>query len=264
MKRILSILVLVAAASCAYAQFTVAVTVSDVSCYGLSDGGASVSVTGGSGSYNYLWDDDATQTTPTATNLTAGEYNVHIEDGAGNDTTITVVVKQPDQLVIAANINPAQCGGANGRIIAEASGGTPGYAYTWSHTGINSVNGFLDNLLQGSYHLLVTDDHGCAADSTITVPEDACEVKGEPAFTPNGDGYNDTWDISNISFYPNMRLIVYNRWGQKVHEQEGRYEAWDGTHSGMQLPDASYYYVIYRDKDHEDAGVETGNVTVVK
>lgn len=68
------------------------------------------------------------------------------------------------------------------------------------------------------------------------------------AITPNGDGYNDTWMITNANFYPNLSLKVFNRWGKEVFVSNGVYnndwnaESTEGG-SGV-LPAGSYYYVI--------------------
>ncbi len=64
--------------------------------------------------------------------------------------------------------------------------------------------------------------------------------------TPNGDGYNDTWIISNISNYPGAKVTVYDRWGQRVFNVTGYTSSkrWDGTNHGLRLPSATYYYLI--------------------
>jgi gliding motility-associated-like protein len=69
------------------------------------------------------------------------------------------------------------------------------------------------------------------------------------AITPNGDGYNDTWMITNSNFYPNMSIQVFNRWGKEVFVSKGAAynNDWNGESteggSGV-LPAGSYYYVI--------------------
>ncbi len=69
----------------------------------------------------------------------------------------------------------------------------------------------------------------------ITVPN---------AFTPNGDGVNDTWDIKFIDSYPNCKVDVYNRWGENVYSSIGYGIPWEGTYKGAVLPSGTYYYVI--------------------
>jgi gliding motility-associated-like protein len=64
------------------------------------------------------------------------------------------------------------------------------------------------------------------------------------AFTPNGDGVNDTWDIKYIDFYPNCTVMVFNRWGQNVYSSIGYGIPWNGTYRGAALPTSTYYYII--------------------
>lgn len=248
----------------AFAQLTVSVSVNSVTCYGGANGSATVLVSGGSGAYDYLWSDPQAQTTATAFNLTSGSYLVEIADGAGNDTMISVFVPQPDPIHISSVVHGAFCNAANGKITLQVTGSTPPYTYAWAHLPSSASSAIASDLSPGEYHVAVTDANNCVSDTTIIVDEAPCPVKGEIVFTPNGDGINDTWSIANLNYFPNALIAVFNRWGQKVFESEGEYKKWDGTHMGTGVPDGIYYYVIYRDKDNRDEGVETGSVTIVR
>ncbi|NER15857.1 T9SS type B sorting domain-containing protein [Spongiivirga citrea] len=110
--------------------------------------------------------------------------------------------------------------------------------------------------------LTVTDNEGNTATGTATVTitatdedgngiADDCESKEivtPQGFSPNGDTINDTWVIENIDDFPNSKVTVYNRWGQKVFEANNYQNDWDGTSteagSGNRLPAGSYLYVI--------------------
>jgi gliding motility-associated-like protein len=65
------------------------------------------------------------------------------------------------------------------------------------------------------------------------------------AFSPNGDGLNDTWQLTGIEAYPQARLTVYNRWGQAVYQSVGYDRPFDGTDSGKSLPTGAYSYVLH-------------------
>ncbi len=82
------------------------------------------------------------------------------------------------------------------------------------------------------------------------------------AFTPNGDGVNDTWIIDNITLHPNARVSILNREGKVVFESIGYEVPWDGTFEGRELPLDTYYYVI----DLEDSGERSfeGFVMILK
>jgi gliding motility-associated-like protein len=64
--------------------------------------------------------------------------------------------------------------------------------------------------------------------------------------TPNGDGYNDTWKIKNIEFYPKNNIKIYNANGVLVYTEEDYKGTWDGTKLGgtFKLTTGTYYYVI--------------------
>ena len=82
------------------------------------------------------------------------------------------------------------------------------------------------------------------------------------AFSPNGDGINDVWNITGKDFYPGMEVTIYNRWGQVVWKSGRGYPApWDGRSRGKSLPVDSYHYCI---RIHDGTRAMTGTVTVVK
>jgi gliding motility-associated-like protein len=70
------------------------------------------------------------------------------------------------------------------------------------------------------------------------------EIKIVNAFTPNGDGINDTWNIPLLSFYPNCSVEIFNRYGTLVMLSTGYSKPWDGLYNGKQLPTGVYFYII--------------------
>ncbi|MGD1844277.1 MAG: T9SS type A sorting domain-containing protein, partial [Salibacteraceae bacterium] len=136
----------------------VAVVDSNVSCNGLSDGGASVTVSGGTGAYTYLWSNSAT--TSSITGVIAGTYTVTVTDANGCTSSDSIFITEP--VVLVASImetSPVLCNGdANGELAAVVSGGTFPYTYSWS-TGVTTDS--LSGLVAGVYALTVTDANGC-------------------------------------------------------------------------------------------------------
>jgi len=97
----------------------------------------------------------------------------------------------------------------------------------------------------GTYWVRVTDENGCTASDTITIKKVYCSlIKIPNTFTPNGDGINDTWDIYALQFYPDCKVLIYNRWGELVFRSAGYGKSWDGTNNGKKLPVGTYYYII--------------------
>jgi gliding motility-associated-like protein len=64
------------------------------------------------------------------------------------------------------------------------------------------------------------------------------------AFSPNGDGVNDYWDIKNLADYPGATLNIFDRYGTLVKSLTGQATRWDGTRGGTPVPVGTYYYVI--------------------
>ncbi len=64
------------------------------------------------------------------------------------------------------------------------------------------------------------------------------------AFTPNGDGKNDTWYIETLRAYPGAEVQVFNRYGQKIFDNNGKNIWWDGTFKGVSQDAGAYVYII--------------------
>jgi gliding motility-associated-like protein len=85
----------------------------------------------------------------------------------------------------------------------------------------------------------------CTGESQVTITVTP-RVRIPNAFSPNGDGLDDAWEIDRIAEYPNSRVIVFNRWGLKLFETTNysRSNQWDGTIKGQPAPLGTYYYLI--------------------
>ncbi|WP_345100713.1 gliding motility-associated C-terminal domain-containing protein [Mucilaginibacter panaciglaebae] len=81
------------------------------------------------------------------------------------------------------------------------------------------------------------------------------------AFTPNGDGINDTWDIKNLSLYAGCTVEVLNRYGQQVYYTNGYPSPWNGTFKGQQVPIGTYYYII---KLKSGTKPLTGSINIIR
>lgn len=142
-------------------------------------------------------------------------------------------------------------------------GGTPGYTYHWNKEEMGNSQQ-VANLADGDYKVSVTDVNGCQITKEIEVgvANDYC-IFIPTAFSPNGDGANDTWELRGINkFYPNSNVYIFNRWGQLIYSQKnGYHKPWDGKYKGRDLPVDSYHFIIEFDDSAENI---TGNVSIVK
>jgi gliding motility-associated-like protein len=91
----------------------------------------------------------------------------------------------------------------------------------------------------------VTNNDGCiASDSVLIRVVKGFQIYQNNVLTPNGDGYNDTWKIKNIEFYPKNNIKIYNANGANVISFTDYQGTWDGKVNGTKLPTGTYYYMI--------------------
>ncbi|MHB8260970.1 MAG: gliding motility-associated C-terminal domain-containing protein [Bacteroidia bacterium] len=145
-------------------------------------------------------------------------------------------------------------------IKVKVTGNTPPYTYAW---GNGMAGDSISNLPGGVYAVHITDSLGEDTTLALVLPLPPCQVTARLAFTPNGDGINDTWSISHTELYPNFLLQVFDRWGQTVHTQKHQYIPWEGTQLGINLSDATYYYIFFYEEGNTSR-YEKGSVTIVR
>jgi gliding motility-associated-like protein len=146
----------------------------------------------------------------------------------------------------------------------NATGG--GGNYVWSPTAGLSGNGISNPFASPSVttvYTVSTNMNGCTYSDTVSVNV-VVLINPPNTFTPNGDGFNDTWEIPGISAFPNAEVVVYDRWGQKVFVSNGYSEEWDGTNNGRALTTATFYYYIRLNKLEGQAPPITGAVSIIK
>ncbi|PZO28607.1 MAG: hypothetical protein DCE86_11910 [Flavobacteriaceae bacterium] len=139
----------------------------NVSCNGGSNGSATVTVTGGTGAYTYLWAPSG-GTAATASGLAAGNYTVTITDANMCQITRTVSVTQPSPIVIVPSQSNVSCtGGSNGSATVGVSGGTGNYTFSWAPSGGTGATAI--GLAAGTYTVTVTDANSCTATQSFTI-----------------------------------------------------------------------------------------------
>jgi gliding motility-associated-like protein len=140
----------------------------NVSCFGLSDGTATVTGTGGTAPLNYAWSPN-TSLINVAAGLAAGTYVCTTSDSKGCSVTTSVTITQPALLSVSANGTNITCHNlCNGGLISVPVGGTATYAYSWS-SGCTQAS--CTNICPGTYTIQVTDAHGCKANDSITITQ---------------------------------------------------------------------------------------------
>jgi len=160
------------------AEILLSISKVDISCYGLTDGQASVVASGGNNGFTYSWSSGTNPTNDTVIDLSAGGITVTVTDLRGCSDTISTTIIEPDSLLLSiASTNVSCFGGNNGTAIVTPSGGTPGtsgYIYDWSSGSPGTTNA-VTQLDSGIVIVTVTDSRGCfdTISANITQPATA-------------------------------------------------------------------------------------------
>lgn len=93
------------------------------------------------------------------------------------------------------------------------------------------------------YTLSATGLGNCTATDTVSVVA-LKKIEIPNAFSPNGDGINDKWEIKNLKDYPIVTVEIFNRYGQKIYNSNRYTTDWDGRINGKPVPVGVYYYII--------------------
>ncbi len=140
-----------------------------------------------------------------------------------------------------------------------------GLTYKWTPN-IDMLNDTVLNaqvfpLEDRRYFLKLTADGGCTATDNILVVVLKAPIIPN-AFTPNGDGVNDYWEIKHLESYPGATVQVFDRYGRLVFTSLGYTKNWNGrTSANEPLPIGTYYYIIDPKNGREKMG---GSVTIIK
>ena len=138
-------------------QLMVNELLTNVSCFGLSDGIAFLQISGGTAPYNEDW---------AGTNnlaLSQGNYGYTITDNNGCVETDFINIYQPNPIILNVTVSDANCfNGNNGSIYVGVSGGTSPYSENWFGNDPLALSA-------GNYSFSITDDNGCRIDSSATV-----------------------------------------------------------------------------------------------
>ena len=200
-------------------------------------------------------------------------YNVVVYGTcAANDTSINVSITVNANPVAVASSNSPVCVNSTINLFSETVlGGT----YTW--TGVNGYTSIEQNPVinsastsdMGEYSLRVKLGACISAPSVITVIVNKCletDFNIPEGFSPNGDLINDLFVVRGIDRFPNSKIVIFNRWGDKVFEASPYTNDWDGKATiGLilgedELPIGTYFYILDLGSISEPVLGSTSNV----
>lgn len=198
-----------------------------------------ITIDAGAGFTNYLWSNGATTQKITISN--SGNFSVTVT----NDYDIFSCSSTKNFVVINSNkatINSIETKDWTDRDNEIKVFVTGNGDYEYSIDGINyQTDNQFTGLISDEYTIRVRDKNGCG-----TVTDEVYLLMYPKFFTPNGDGYNDTWKIKFSETETGLTVKIFDRYGTIIKLLNNSLESWDGTYNGALLPADDYWFEVTR------------------
>jgi gliding motility-associated-like protein len=212
--------------------------------------GDEINLNGTGGTLFYWWPEDGLSNpsipNPLATVTELVTYVLTTTEPGGCISKDSITLSVHPDLGIDAGQDTTVAKGQS--ITLHASGG-PFASYQWiPEVGLDNPTSQSPTLLVSqdvTYHVIGTTSNGCQESDSMTIST-AGGLVIYTGFTPNDDGINDLWDIDYVEYYPDIIVMVYDRWGRQIFFSEGYSsdKRWDGRFNGQDVPAGTYYYII--------------------
>ncbi|OJX52446.1 MAG: hypothetical protein BGO88_03995 [Flavobacterium sp. 38-13] len=196
--------------------------------------------------HSFVWTRNNT-ILPTTTNMhiatEPGTYEVIVTNlTTGCTATATTTVGTSSIAIAEATVgrdfNKSQT------ITVNVTGGSGQYEFQLNGGAPQTSNQFT-NIYEGEYEITVRDTQGCGL-ITLTV----YALNYPYYFTPNADGYNDTWNIDGLANQPEAQIFIFDRYGKLIKQIFPSSAGWDGTYNGHPLPATDYWFkLLYKSRD---------------
>jgi gliding motility-associated-like protein len=196
-----------------------------------------------SAGYGFVWSDIngvlAGETGNSYTASAPGYYSVKVTNlatGCFSSGGATIVPSLPPSQAVASVTNYFE----DNQMVTISVTPPGDYLYQLD-TGLFQSDPFFTNLFSGHHTITVKDKFGCGT------AQDHFRIVNFPKFfTPNDDGYNDTWNITEIAEdQPDAYIYIFDRYGKLIREQSVIGKGWDGTLNGQSLPSTDYWFRVF-------------------
>ncbi len=226
-----------------------------IQCYGES--GWLTAIPSVAGNYSFVWNTIPAQAGDTVFAKVWFDYTVRVTD-LNSTCYFDATARIPgwDRIFAKFSANPSNCANMEDPVIDFLDltlGADAGIWYFGDGDSTSFIGGMNTTHIYGgvgSYlvMLAVSNAGGCKDTHSIEVCIDPVPIHVYNTFSPNGDGYNDFFEIEGAIAYPFSFLSVFNRYGNVVYEQAAYINDWNGTNyqSGEALPDGAYFYIFDR------------------
>gem|GEM_PF-1065895 len=230
----------------------------------------SVLLDAGPGFVSYFWPHSG-ETTQTVTVTAAGSYSVEVTDAngcSGTSSPIVAVLNEPPVVNTVPDTLIIDDGSLGQLVVTTTATGL--VAYTWSPAATLTCANCPSPLAfpqEPTLYTVFGTQNGCVGEpDSVLVLINQVDLVLPNAFTPNGDGLNDVFRVTNAVLYPVFELSIFNRWGEVIYRSDDIRSGWDGTFRGKEQESGVYIWLI-RFRKGSVSGEEvtlTGNVTLLR
>ncbi len=236
---------------------------------GKNNGSIDINIIGATGLLSYTLNGASEQMNSFFTQLSEGSYSWAVTDEAGCTLAGEVDLINAEIFSIEKiTTTNADCGANNGSI--EIKLNNPGDTITITINGVQVENNRIEMLGAGAYDLSFTDENGCTLVMTATVDQNPCEIFIPNIFSPNGDGINDYFQITNGDNQARIiKYLIFDRWGNLVYSA-GDFRLtdqdswWDGNFKNIKASPGTYAYFIEFGNNDGTKRAYKGDITLVR
>jgi len=200
--------------------------------------------------HNFIWTNEAGTTVGTSNSYQAilpGIYTVvatnNVTGCSSSPVNVTVTPSEPAIVTYEVSDDFAD----SQSITVNATGQGDNFEYQLDNGPFQDSNVF-NNVASGMHTITVRDKNGCGS-TTIQ----ALVVNYPKYFTPNGDGYNDSWNIKDLSNQPSAKIEIFDRYGKLITLIKPSNSGWDGNYNGRQMPSDDYWFSVSYTDEHNVA-----------
>ena len=206
--------------------------------------GQTIILDAGSGFKSYEWTTMPPTFSQTLQVSKVGTYSVILTNNNGCSATQNVNV--------TAGITPTIVNiiSTENSIEIIASGGSPPYSYSIDNQKTWQNSNVFTNLKPGIYTVYVKSQL-----NSCSISQETAVIFIPNVITPNDDSFNDAFKIKNIEFFPNAKIIIFNRFGKLIFQSNDiKNFTWNGTYLGRILPSGTFYYILDLGNDYKKTG----------
>ena len=195
--------------------------------------------------YSFVWQlngvDIVGATGSSLTPTEGGSYSVIVMDNVtGCQNTDTVLVNESSPPIVTAQVSSLAF--AEDHVVEAVATGSGVYEYSLDN-GPWQSSGTFTGVSAGEHVVTARDINGCGIATAMVLVIDYPLY-----FTPNGDGYHDTWNIVGIATQPNAKIYIFDRYGKLLKQLSPTGEGWNGTYNGAPLPSTDYWFTVVYDE----------------